>query len=297
MNWLKRQRYFQVLKYGLSDSKKIAKETGRSWIREYYALFKCFYKHYVFSNQYTSKRLWSYSHEERNHLAEDIGKINNQRDSWIVDKYNNRKFIEKWSSLKWGSTPKKVRQRMIAYTKQFNAGNGFSVQHNVDIHREHFLEGTIKIGNNVLLAKNVFIDYSGELIIHDNVAMANGVIIETHTHYIEKDKGGGAVPTRLEIGENVKILSHAYVADTCHSIGRYARIGAGTYVRSNIPPYAIVMGNPAKIIGFLYSPEEMVEFEKAKYSIEERTPLDTYEKQYEKYFRKRSKEIRDFVKL
>jgi len=134
------------------------------------------------------------------------------------------------------------------------------------------------------------------LIIHDNVSIANGVIIETHTHPLEKSRQV-PVPSRLEIGEGVKVLSQSYIADTCHSIGRYARIGAGTYVRCNIPPYAIVMGNPAKIIGFLYSPEEMVEFEKDKYPESERTPLDQYAQWYEKYFRSRSKEIKSFIKL
>lgn len=296
MNWLKRKRYYQVIRYGWTDARKIAKETGNSWLREYYNLLMCFYKHYVFSNQYTNNRLWALSSEEKEALAHDIGEKNIQHDNWAIDKYNNRKFITKWSSLRWGCSRKRMHRRKKAYTKQFNAGDGFIVQHNVDIHREHYLEGTIKIGNNVTLAKNVFIDYSGELIIHDDVAIANGVIIETHTHILEKNRMTPK-PGRLEIGDNVKILTRAYIADTCHSIGRGARIGAGTYVRGNIPPYAIVMGNPARIIGFLYSPEEMVEFEKTRYSIEERTPLDTYEKQYEKFFRRRSKEIREFVKL
>ena len=297
MNWLKRKRYCQVIKYGWTDARKIAKETGNSWLREYYYLLMCFFKHYVFSNQYTNNKLWALSSEDRGALAHDIGKRNIQHDNWAIDKYKNRKFITKWSSVKWGCSRKRLQRRKIAYTKQFNAGDGLIVQHNVDIHREHYLEGTIKIGNNVLFAKNVFIDYSGELIIHDNVGLANGVIIETHTHNIEKDKGGDAIPGKLEIAEGVKILSRAYIADTCHYIGRHARIGAGTYVRNNIPPYAIVIGNPAKIVGFLYSPEEMTKFEETRYSIEKRTPIDMYEKQYEKYYLKKMKDIRGFIKL
>lgn len=296
MNWLKRKRYYQVIRYGWTDARKIAKETGNTWFREYYSLLKCFYKHFVFSNQYTNKRLWALSSEEKEALARDIGKRNIQHDNWAIDKYNNRKFITKWSSVKWGCSRKRMHRRKIAYTKQFNAGDGLIVQHNVDIHREHYLEGTIKIGNNVLLAKNVFIDFSGELIIHDNVSLADGVIIETHTHPLEKSRQV-PVPSRLEIGEGVKVLSKSYIADTCHSIGRYARIGAGTYVRSNIPPYAIVIGNPAKIIGFLYSPDEMEEFERDKYPESERTSLDQYTQWYEKYFRSRSKEIKSFIKL
>ena len=180
--------------------------------------------------------------------------------------------------------------------KRYNLGDGAKVSNNVIIERNHYLQGSIKVGRNVLLAKNVYIDYSGELVIHDNVSIANGVIIETHTHPLEESRQQ-PVPGRLIIGDSVSILTRSYIADTCHSIGRYARIGAGTYVRSNIPPYAIVMGNPAKIIGFLYSPEEMVEFEKEKYPDSEKTPLDQYNLWYEKYFRSRSKEIKSFIKL
>ena len=100
----------------------------------------------------------------------------------------------------------------------------------------------------------------------------------------------------MEIGEGVKILSNAYISDTCHVIGRYARIGAGTYVRSNVPRYAIMMGNPAKIIGFLYSPEEMVEFEKKKFEDNDRTSIEQYENDYKKYFSSRVREIRTFIK-
>lgn len=292
MNWLRCKRMIQVIRYGWSDAKAISKDSGRSAVCEYINLLLYFRRFYVFSNQY-KKCLWALDDKET--LALKIGKQNLKRDNWIIDKYENRRFIQKWSSQKWDVGHNRPKKRQQAYTKQFNAGTNLIVQHNVDIHREHYLEGTIKIGNNVLLAKNVFIDYSGEITIQDDVALANGVIIETHTHLLEK-KGAPPDPGHLVIEEGVKVLSRAYIADTCHKIGRYARIGAGTYVRSNVPPYAIMMGNPAKIIGFLYSPEEMVEFEKEKYDETNRTPLEQYRKDYEKYFLSRRAEIKNFIR-
>lgn len=296
MNWLQRKRYFQAVKYGWKDSKTIAKESGKSRINEFFSFLICFKNHYVFSNQYTKKRLWALPKEEKDKIAQELGNGNKQHDDWVVDKYHNRKFIAKWSSIKYDKSPKMSYKRKKAYSKEFNIDSDFHIQHNVDIHREHFLGGTIKIGKNVLLAKNVFIDYSGELIIHDNVSITNDVIIETHTHILEK-KGEKPIPGHLEIEEGVRILSRSYIADTCHSIGRYASIGAGSYVRSNVPPYAIVIGNPAKIIGFLFSPEEMADFEKDRYPENERTSIEKYTSLYEKYFKNRSKDIRTFVKL
>ena len=296
MNWLKRKRIKQVLQYGWHDAKEIAPIVGKSRIVIWFDVIFCFKKYYIFSNQYKSKEIWKLGIEEREKLGESIGKKNRYRDDWTVWKYENAAFIDKYSSVKYGSNPTLYNERLKEYMKRYNLGDGAKVSNNVVIERNHYLEGCIRVGKNILLAKNVYIDYSGELIIHDNVSIANGVIIETHTHPLEKSRQT-PISGRLEIGEGVKILSRSYIADTCHSIGRYARIGAGTYVRSNIPPYAIVMGNPAKIIGFLYSPEEMVEYEKEKYPESARTPLDKYSQYYEKYFRSRSKEIKSFIKL
>lgn len=80
-------------------------------------------------------------------------------------------------------------------------------------------------------------------------------------------------------------------------IGRGSNIGTGSVIRNNIPPYAIVAGNPAKVIGFVFTPEEIIEHEKAIYPVEERLPLELLEKNYEKYFLKRMKEIKGFTRL
>lgn len=296
MNWLEKKRIKQVLQYGWKDAKEIAPLANKWRIAVWFDIIRCFKKYYVFSNQYKAKEAWKLNDQEREQLLRPLGEKNRKRDDWTVWKYENATFIDKYSSVKYGSNPTLYNERLKEYMKRYNLGDGAKVSNNVVIERNHYLEGCIRVGKNILLAKNVYIDYSGELIIHDNVSIANGVIIETHTHPLEKSRQVPA-PSRLEIGEGVKVLSQSYIADTCHSIGRYARIGAGTYVRSNIPPYAIVMGNPAKIIGFLYSPEEMVEFERDKYPESERTSLDQYTQWYEKYFRSRSKEIKSFIKL
>lgn len=94
----------------------------------------------------------------------------------------------------------------------------------------------------------------------------------------------------VTIGANVTILPGVVV-------GRGTSIGAGTVLRNSTPPYSIVSGNPAKIVGFNYTPEDAIEHEKSLYSEEERLPLDLLEKNYEKYFLKRLKEIKEFNRL
>lgn len=291
------RRLKNVFLYGWKDTAEISHETGRNRIGLFLDMLSCYLKYYVFGYQYKKMKLYSVQGEERKAICLKLQQENKKQIQWQNEFYDNYKFLNKWSSLKYEQSPDLQKKRWAAYTKRYGFGKNCVIGHDVLLVRHHHLDGTISVGNNVLMAKHTFIDYSGHLIIHDNVAIANGVIIETHTHNIESKRGAGAIQSRLEIGDGVHVLTRSYIADTCHSIGRYARIGAGTYVRNNIPPYAIVMGNPAKIIGFLYSPEEMVEFEKEKYPENERTPLDKYTQWYEKYFQSRAKEIKSFIKM
>ncbi len=291
-------RFRQVSHYAWLQSNNIAKaeNKGSSYrLKIYYDMMRCFLKYRMWTNQYVKESFHKRTTEERDEIGVKYLESGKIRDAWQKDFRENRDFLIKYMNIKYERASLREK-RNKAYTKRYHAGKNLFVEYDVNISRQHYLNGTLTIGDNVLLAKHVFIDYSGELIIHDNVSIAHGVIIETHTHPIEKSRQT-PTPGRLEIFEDVKILSNSYIADTCHSIGRFARIGAGSYIRSNIPPYAIVMGNPAKIIGFLYSPEEMANFEKDKYPESERTPLDKYTQWYEKYFRSRTKDIKSFIKM
>jgi hypothetical protein len=58
-----------------------------------------------------------------------------------------------------------------------------------------------------------------------------------------------------------------------------------------------VVGNPAKVVGFTFSPEEIIEHEKALYSEKERLPLELLEKNYNKYYKKRLKEIAHYMHI
>lgn len=61
-------------------------------------------------------------------------------------------------------------------------------------------------------------------------------------------KGGIHIGNDVWIGLNAIVLSGV-------SIGTGAVIGAGSVVTKNIPPYAIAVGNPAKVIRFRFSTE------------------------------------------
>lgn len=69
------------------------------------------------------------------------------------------------------------------------------------------------------------------------------------------------------MGINVTLLNGAH-------IGRGCIIGAGCVISGDVPPYAIVVGNPYTIKRFLFTPEEIIEHEKSLYPESERFSLD-----------------------
>jgi len=106
-------------------------------------------------------------------------------------------------------------------------------------------------------------------------------------HEFDKDV---IVDEDVWLGARVTILAGVH-------IGRGCSIGSGTVLRKSTPPYSIVIGNPAKVVGFRFTPEEIIEHEKILYPEEERLPLSLLEKNYEKYFLNRIKEIKQFTSL
>ena len=103
------------------------------------------------------------------------------------------------------------------------------------------------------LSRNVYIDYTGDVIIEDGVKIANGVIIESHHRDLEAYNQGKDVniPTKLLIRENAYIGSRAVILDSCNHIGKNARIGAGAVVTKDIPDNAVAVGVPAKVVKML----------------------------------------------
>lgn len=253
MDWLRRKRIKQIITYGWKDSAIIAKDSGKNRLKVFCDIIQCFRKYFVFSYQYKKNGLWKLDSQEFDSLASKLGEANLSHDRWVIENYENHKFLSKWTQKKWENTSKGSLKRKEAYTKFFNTGKDLHVQYNVEIRREHFLFGTITIGDNVVLAKNVFIDYSGEVIIDNNVKIAAGVSVESHHRDLEAYQKGKDVniPTQLHICEGAYIGTHAIILDSCNYIGKYARIGAGAVVVKDIPDYAVAVGVPAKVVKML----------------------------------------------
>lgn len=110
----------------------------------------------------------------------------------------------------------------------------------------------IKIGNNVDVGNNTFISGNNDIQIGDHVIMAPYVFITDHEHQtdnIDKDLHHQSLTNNgyVHIEDNVFIGTKASILKNV-TIGRHSTIGANSVVTKDIPPFSIVVGNPAKII-------------------------------------------------
>lgn len=111
-------------------------------------------------------------------------------------------------------------------------------------------EGTIFVGKNVLLAKEAFIDYSGKVIIEDNVWISERVQIYTHTHQLTDNRvyGKDIECSELTLKEKCWVGAGAIILPSVHYIGYNSVIGAGAVVTKDVPDNVVVAGNPAVIV-------------------------------------------------
>lgn len=105
----------------------------------------------------------------------------------------------------------------------------------------------IKIGEDSIIGENAVLDGRKDLFIGNHVALASEVMIYNSEHSIE-DPDFKAIEAPVIIEDYVFIGPRAIILPGV-KIGRGAIVGAGAVVTKDVPPYAIVGGVPAKIIG------------------------------------------------
>ena len=174
--------------------------------------------------------------------------------STYAKEQKERRWVLTFYGSKWFSFPKTFKYRIKAYQKHFNIGNSPIIEHNVWIQRTHGLKGTIQIGDRVLLARNCSIDYSGSVVIEDDVWISDGAQIHSHIHELTKDRikrKGGIIPTKIILRKGCWIGNHAIILPQVGEIGENSIVAAGAVVSKSVPDNVVVAGNPAKIIKHL----------------------------------------------
>ena len=106
----------------------------------------------------------------------------------------------------------------------------------------------IKIGKNTFISLGAKIDTQfGEIIIGDNVHITSGCVLLAHDGAIKQMKPDANPRGKIVIGNNVFIGVNTVVLMNV-TIGDNSVIGAGSIVNKNVPPNALAVGNPLKVI-------------------------------------------------
>lgn len=166
-----------------------------------------------------------------------------------------RRWVCTLYGSKWFSFPRTFKLRVKAYQKHFNIDENPIIEHGVWIQRTHGLKGTIKVGKRVLLARNTSIDYSGEVIIGDDVWISEGAQIHSHIHKLDLERikrtKSNIIPTKIILRDGCWIGNHAIILPQAEEIGENSIVAAGSIVTKKVPANVVVAGNPARIVKHL----------------------------------------------
>lgn len=157
----------------------------------------------------------------------------------------------------------------VVIDPECSIGKGTSIWHFSHIMPDCVIGEHCNIGQNVVVSPQVVL--GNKVKVQNNVSIYTGVICEddvflgpsmVFTNVVNPrstvNRRGQYAKTLVKqgatIGANATIICG-------NEIGRYAFIGAGAVVTKNVPDYALVIGNPAKHIGWMSEYGHRLEFD------------------------------------
>ena len=120
-------------------------------------------------------------------------------------------------------------------------GKACSIGQNVYIGSNVKIGDHIKIQNNVSIYEGVELEdyvFCGPSMVFTNIKIPRSEFPQRGSEYYDKT----LVKKSASIGANATIICGV-------TIGEYALIGSGTVVTKDVPAYALVVGNPGRIVG------------------------------------------------
>lgn len=135
--------------------------------------------------------------------------------------------------------------------------NNSEIGQNCNIGQNVVISAQVKLGNGVKIQNNVSV-YTG-VVCEDNVFLGPSCVftnvINPRAFVERKDEYRQTLIKKgASIGANSTIVCG-------NMIGKYALVGAGAVVTKDVPDYCIVVGNPAKIAGYICRCGEKILFE------------------------------------
>ncbi len=154
------------------------------------------------------------------------------------------------------------------------------VQSGAKIGKKCVLGQNVNVGNNVTIGNFVKIQ--------NNVSVYEGVTLEDYvfcgpsmvfTNILDPRSKYPQVGSQYYIKTLVKEGASLGANSTIvcgHTIGKYALVGAGAVVTKDVPDYALVVGNPARIIGWVSEAGKRLEFDENGYAFCEKSGRKYY---------------------
>ena len=148
-------------------------------------------------------------------------------------------------------------------------GKGTSIWHFSHIMADSVIGEHCNLGQNVVISPQVVL--GNKVKVQNNVSIYSGVICEDEVFLGPSMVFTNVVNPRSAVnrrGQYAKTLVKrgatigANATVICgNDIGRYAFIGAGAVVTKDVPDYALVIGNPAKHVGWMSEYGHRLEFD------------------------------------
>ena len=130
-------------------------------------------------------------------------------------------------------------------------GENCNLGQNVVVSPEVTLGNNVKVQNNVSIYTGVICEddvFLGPSMVFTNVINPRSAI-KRREEYLKTVVGKGAT-----IGANATIVCG-------NDIGSFAFIGAGAVITKEVPPYALIVGNPGKQVGWMSEYGHRLEFD------------------------------------
>ena len=154
--------------------------------------------------------------------------------------------------------------KKIFIDKTANIAKNVEISEGTKIWMNSQLRENVKVGKNCIISKDVYIDL--DVKIGDGCKIQNGVYVYKGVEIAEDVFVGPNVTftndkfprafidnwevKKTKISKGVSIGANATILCGV-SLGEYCMVGAGSVVTKNVPPFSLVVGNPAKVIALI----------------------------------------------
>jgi len=132
-------------------------------------------------------------------------------------------------------------------------GEKCSLGQNVNVGNNVKIGNSVKIQNNVSVYEGVELEdyvFCGPSMVFTNILLPRCEFPQRGSEFYDKT----LVKKSASIGANATIVCG-------NTIGQYAMIGAGAVITKDVPDFALILGNPGKIVGWVDKKGSRLEFD------------------------------------